>query len=218
MLNFDPTLTLEVNELTCRSVPETHADSHTGPHRPTRLRSRGSYRGAKLKSPHACYRILDFLVRRCRTCSGAVDRALIDGRLRLPADLNVQSHAQNYLLNWVSRMDRRTSVPAALTECWDRYSAGVLVSVGPSRAGITSTSARSRAWVHHPSAYQPVVLRESSAWMAARSVSPAEANSPGPRRASGRQGRPDAAMFGDADEPMPHGYPKRDCGRGRRWG
>ena len=50
--------------------------------------------------------------------SGAVDRALIDGRLRLPAGLNVQSDAQNYLLNRVSRMDRRTSVPAALTECW----------------------------------------------------------------------------------------------------
>ena len=68
---------------------------------------RGSYRGAKLKSTQAYYQILDFLVRRCRSYSGSVDRALIDGRLRLPPDLNVQSDAQNYLLNWVSRMDRR---------------------------------------------------------------------------------------------------------------
>ena len=68
---------------------------------------RGSYRGAKLKSTQAYYQILDFLVRRCRSYSGSIDRALIDGRLRLPADLNVQSDAQNYLLNWVSRMDRR---------------------------------------------------------------------------------------------------------------
>ena len=68
---------------------------------------RGSYRGAKLKSTQAYYQILDFLVRRCRSYSGAVDRALIDGRLKLPDDLNVQSDAQVYQLNWVSRMDRR---------------------------------------------------------------------------------------------------------------
>ena len=36
-----------------------------------------------------------------------MDRALIDGRLKLPDDLNVQSDAQVYELNWVSRMDRR---------------------------------------------------------------------------------------------------------------
>ena len=58
---------------------------------------RGSYRGAKLKSPQAYYDIVKFLHRRCRNYSGSVDRALIDGRLRLPADLNVQSDAQVYL-------------------------------------------------------------------------------------------------------------------------
>ena len=68
---------------------------------------RRSYRSAKLNSPQAYYNILNFLQRRCRSYSGTVDRALIDGRLRLPADLNVQSDAQTYLLNWISRMDRR---------------------------------------------------------------------------------------------------------------
>ncbi len=51
---------------------------------------RASYRGAKLKSLQAYYQILDFLVRRCVSYIGAVDPALIDGRLTLPADLNVQ--------------------------------------------------------------------------------------------------------------------------------
>ena len=68
---------------------------------------RGSFRGARLKSTQAYYQILDFLTRRCRAYSGNVDRALIDGRLKLPKDLNVQSDAQVYQLNWVSRMDRR---------------------------------------------------------------------------------------------------------------
>ena len=68
---------------------------------------RGSYRGARLNSPQAYYDILNFIHRRCRDYSGTVDRALIDGRLRLPADMNVQSDAQVYLLNWISRMDRR---------------------------------------------------------------------------------------------------------------
>ena len=68
---------------------------------------RGAVRGTRLRSFQAYYRIFDFLTRRCRSYSGAVDRALIDGRLKLPADLNVQSDAQVYQLNWISRMDRR---------------------------------------------------------------------------------------------------------------
>ena len=68
---------------------------------------RGSIRGARLKSIPAYYRIVDFLHRRCRAYSGAVDRALIDGRLKLPEDMNIQADAQVYQLNWVSRLDRR---------------------------------------------------------------------------------------------------------------
>ena len=68
---------------------------------------RGSARGARLKSTQAYYQIIDFLHRRCRSYSGAVDRAFIDGRLKLPKDMNIQSDAQVYQLNWVSRLDRR---------------------------------------------------------------------------------------------------------------
>ena len=68
---------------------------------------RGTVRGARLKSTQAYYQILDFIYRRCQTYSGGVDRALIEGRLRLPKDLNVQTDAQIYQLNWASRLDRR---------------------------------------------------------------------------------------------------------------
>ena len=68
---------------------------------------RGCIRGLRLKSGQSYYRILDFLTRRCRAYSGTVDRALIEGRLKLPSDMNVQCDAQVYQMNWVSRMDRR---------------------------------------------------------------------------------------------------------------
>ena len=41
---------------------------------------------------------------------GAIDRALIDGRLSLPKNLVIESDAQEYTLNWVSRLDRRNVV------------------------------------------------------------------------------------------------------------
>ena len=68
---------------------------------------RGAARGARLKSTQAYYYILDFLHRRCRAYSGTVDRALIEGRLKLKEDLNIQTDAQIYQLNWISRLDRR---------------------------------------------------------------------------------------------------------------
>ena len=68
---------------------------------------RGSARGARLKSTQAYYQIIDFLRRRCRAYSGAVDRAFIDGRLKLSSDLNVQCDAQVYQVNWISRLHRR---------------------------------------------------------------------------------------------------------------
>ena len=63
--------------------------------------------GAKLKSNAGYYRILRFIEARCRSCSGAVDRALMDGRLRLPKQITVEADAQVYRLNWLSRLDRR---------------------------------------------------------------------------------------------------------------
>ena len=68
---------------------------------------RGTIRGSKLNNPQDYYQIVDFLHRRCRAYSGTVDRALIDGRLKLPEDMNIQTDAQVYQLNWVSRLDRR---------------------------------------------------------------------------------------------------------------
>ncbi len=68
---------------------------------------RGSYRGAGLKFLRDYYQIVDFLHGRCRAYSGAIDRALIDGRLKLPEDMDLQSDAQVYRLNWISRLDRR---------------------------------------------------------------------------------------------------------------
>ena len=68
---------------------------------------RGTVRGAELKSCDAYYRILDFIQARCRAFSSKIDRALIDGRLRLPTSMVIESDAQSYILNWTSRMDRR---------------------------------------------------------------------------------------------------------------
>ena len=68
---------------------------------------RGTVRGARLSSPSAYYRILNFIHRRCLALSGGVDRALFDGRLRLPPEMVIESDAQTYTLNWISRLDRR---------------------------------------------------------------------------------------------------------------
>ena len=70
---------------------------------------RGTTRGAKLRSSTAYYTILDFIHARCRLHSGAVDRALVDGRLSLPTEMNLQSDGQSYTLNWISRLDRRNA-------------------------------------------------------------------------------------------------------------
>ena len=71
---------------------------------------RGTVRGSGVKGMNTYYRILDFIHSRCRTHSGAVDRALMDGRLTLPKDLVIESDAQEFTLNWVSRLDRRNVV------------------------------------------------------------------------------------------------------------
>ena len=71
---------------------------------------RCTVRGSGCSGPSAYYRILDFIVSRCRAHSGSIDRALIDGWLSLPKRMVVQSDAQEYTLNWVSRLDRRNVV------------------------------------------------------------------------------------------------------------
>ena len=71
---------------------------------------RGAIRGARLKSNNSYYSILRFIQSRCRAFSGGIDRALADGRLRLLGSLVLQSDAQEYTLNWTSRLDRRNVV------------------------------------------------------------------------------------------------------------
>ena len=68
---------------------------------------RRTVNGAGLKSNKDYYRILDFIHSRCRTFSGTYDRALTDGRLKLPKVLNIHADVQEYTLNWISRLDRR---------------------------------------------------------------------------------------------------------------
>ena len=74
---------------------------------------RGAARGAGLGSAANYYPILDFIHARCRERSGAADRALIEGRMRLPKILTLESDSQEYTLNWVSRLDRRNVVLSA---------------------------------------------------------------------------------------------------------
>ena len=71
---------------------------------------RGAVRGSKCTGMGTYYRILDFIDSRCRDYSGRIDRALVDGRLSLPKQIVVESDAQEYTLNWVSRLDRRNVV------------------------------------------------------------------------------------------------------------
>ena len=63
--------------------------------------------GASLKSNQSYYNIVNFIHSRCRAYSGVFDRAMIDGRLKLPREINVEADAQVYQLNWISRLDRR---------------------------------------------------------------------------------------------------------------
>ncbi len=72
--------------------------------------ARGSIRGSGVRSTQSYYTILRFIHDRCRALSGSIDRALIDGRLTLPEDFVTETDAQEYTLNWVSRMDRRNVV------------------------------------------------------------------------------------------------------------
>ncbi len=72
-----------------------------------RVASKSPVRGSGITSPNVYYNILKFTHARCRPHSGAFDRALMDGRLALPKNMLIQSDAQEYTLNWVSRLDQR---------------------------------------------------------------------------------------------------------------
>ena len=72
--------------------------------------ARCSIRGSGVRSTQSYYAILRFIHDRCRALSGSIDRALMDGRLALPEEVVTQTDAQEYTLNWVSRLDRRNVV------------------------------------------------------------------------------------------------------------
>ena len=68
---------------------------------------RCTIRGTRLDSNSSYYDIVTFIHDRCQNYSGRIDRALMDGTLRLPPELNIESDSQIYTLNWPSRLDRR---------------------------------------------------------------------------------------------------------------
>ena len=72
--------------------------------------ARGTIRGSGVRSTESYYAVLRFIHSRCRALSGSIDRALIDGRLTLPEEFVTETDAQEYTLNWVSRLDRRNVV------------------------------------------------------------------------------------------------------------
>ena len=91
---------------------------------------RGAVRGAGLRSRESYYAILRFIHGRCRSHSGTVDRAFIDGRLTLPEDLVVETDAQEFTLNWTSRVDRRNVVLSGYStvDAESRYILGIHVN------------------------------------------------------------------------------------------
>ena len=70
--------------------------------------------GAGLSGNSAYYRILDFIHRRCREMNGAVTRAFLTGERRLPAEMDIAIDSQSLMVNWPSRVQRRT---VEMTSC-----------------------------------------------------------------------------------------------------
>ncbi len=75
---------------------------------------RRTVEGAGLKSSKDYYRILDFIHRRCREVNGAVTRAFLTGARRLPAEMDIAIDSQSLMVNWPSRVQRRT---VEMTSC-----------------------------------------------------------------------------------------------------
>ena len=75
---------------------------------------RRTVKGAGLNSCKDYYRILDFIHRRCREMNGAFTRSFLTGERRLPAAMNVAIDSQSLMVNWPSRVQRRT---VEMTSC-----------------------------------------------------------------------------------------------------
>lgn len=75
---------------------------------------RRTVKGAGLTGNSAYYRILDFIHRRCREMNGTVTRAFLTGERRLPAEMGVALDSQSLMVNWPSKVQRRT---VEMTSC-----------------------------------------------------------------------------------------------------
>ena len=144
---------------------------------------RRAVNGAGLKSCSAYYRVLDFIHRRCRSYSGAFDRAMIDGRLKLPREINVEADAQVYQLNWISRLDRR-NVELSAYCCVDsasRFIFGLHSNFDPTVDPFEiNAKAAKQGDLHVPEAFR----EHAQYWLAGDELSAGRAMS---RRVVGRQ-------------------------------
>ncbi len=75
---------------------------------------RHTVEGAKLNNYKDYYRIVDFIHRRCCELNGAVTRAFLTGERRLPAHMDIAIDSQSLMVNWPSRVQRRT---VEMTSC-----------------------------------------------------------------------------------------------------
>ena len=75
---------------------------------------RRTVEGAGLGSHADYYTVLDFIHRRCREMNGAVTRSFLTGARRLPAAMNVAIDSQSLMVNWPSKVQRRT---VEMTSC-----------------------------------------------------------------------------------------------------
>ncbi len=75
---------------------------------------RRTVKGAGLTGCTNYYTIFDFIHRRCREMNGAVTRAFLTGARRLPAEMDIALDSQSLMVNWPSKVQRRT---VELTSC-----------------------------------------------------------------------------------------------------
>ena len=75
---------------------------------------RRTVEGAGLRSHADYYTILDFIHRRCCDLNSAVTRSFLTGERRLPAGMNIAIDSQSLMVNWPSRVQRRT---VEMTSC-----------------------------------------------------------------------------------------------------
>ena len=75
---------------------------------------RRTVEGAGLTGCTNYYTIFDFIHRRCREMNGAVTRAFLTGARRLPAGMGVAIDSQSLMVNWPSKVQRRT---VEMTSC-----------------------------------------------------------------------------------------------------